>query len=458
MRPAGAAARDDRGRRPRPDRRAGRRRRPPRRRRRLAGQRRRAGGAATRPSTRCGTDRLVPFEENLRLRRPVRAGPARRRRARTRAGPADGARLGRPGGAAAGGRAGRGVAHVGPTAVPGLPAEDVLDLQLGVDPGADADAVRDALADAGFPAPARGRHPAGRVHAAADPGRPARAGTCARSGSPGWRAPLLLRDWLRAGATPVRRPATGAPSRRPRYPGRGRAAGPRRRDGVRRPGDAVARSVTLGVDAMDGRRRRRSRRPVRAARAGRDAATSIGEKGRERTGRSTAADCRRRPRPTTRPGRRTTRLDVDAATGRRATAGSTPDRSTAAAEPVAGRARPAAGRAARRLRRPLRGQLPAPGRPALRDHAGRRPRPTTRPGRLLPGLAASGPTIGRPPTRAWVRSVAVRSTIRSWRRAARPVRHRPPPRRTGDGDRAPHPAMLVRAAAGCRRPSAAPSC
>ena len=37
------------------------------------------------------------------------------------------------------------------TAVPGLPPEDVLDLQLGVASLTDADAVRRALADAGFP-------------------------------------------------------------------------------------------------------------------------------------------------------------------------------------------------------------------------------------------------------------------------------------------------------------------
>jgi dephospho-CoA kinase len=102
---------------------------------------------------------------------------------------------------------GRGVAHTGPTAVPGLPAQDVLDLQLGVDSLRDADAVRDALQDAGFPAHAghAPRTPADapgwpqRLHGSADPGRPARLHV-REIGSPGWRYALLLRDWLRSDA------------------------------------------------------------------------------------------------------------------------------------------------------------------------------------------------------------------------------------------------------------------
>ena len=73
--------------------------------------------------------------------------------------------------AAAAGDRGRAVAHVGPTAVPGTAAEDVLDLQLGVVDPADVDGLRDALADGGFPR--SDPRPAGR-HASADPGgRPA---------------------------------------------------------------------------------------------------------------------------------------------------------------------------------------------------------------------------------------------------------------------------------------------
>lgn len=143
--------------------------------------------------------RLVPFEANLRERRAVSAGPPRL------VGPdpdwpAAGARL-RARVAAAAGERGRGVAHIGPTAVPGLPAEDVVDLQLGVASLADADDVRDALQDAGFPwRPDLGRDdPAWpeRFHGSADPGRVVHLHV-REIGSPRWRSALLVRDWLRA--------------------------------------------------------------------------------------------------------------------------------------------------------------------------------------------------------------------------------------------------------------------
>lgn len=149
--------------------------------------------------------RLVPFEENLRLRRTVPGGQPRlvpydpdwvmaadRLRARV---------------AAAAGALGRGVAHIGSTSVPGLPAKDVIDLQLGVASLADADAARDALQDIGFPAnpdigwdngkPAGAAPMPKRYHGTADPGR--RTHLHIREvGSPGWRYALLFRDWLRA--------------------------------------------------------------------------------------------------------------------------------------------------------------------------------------------------------------------------------------------------------------------
>jgi dephospho-CoA kinase len=144
--------------------------------------------------------RLVPFEANLRQRRVAPAGPPRlaapdptwaEQAARLRA------RV-----AAAAGERGRGVAHTGPTAVPGLPAEDVIDLQLGVDSLADADAVRDAVQDAGFPRCPEPPDAPGwpvRLHGSADPARAVHLHV-REVGSPGWRSALLFRDWLRADA------------------------------------------------------------------------------------------------------------------------------------------------------------------------------------------------------------------------------------------------------------------
>jgi dephospho-CoA kinase len=153
------------------------------------------------------TDRLVPFEENLRLRRAVPGGAPRL----VEPDPEWAAQAGRlcaRVAAAAGGR-GRGVAHIGSTAVAGLPAEPVIDLQLGVASLADADAVRDALQDAGFPWRPDIDHdrpkPPGstpwpeRCHGSADPARPVHLHV-REVGSPGWRYALLFRDWLRADA------------------------------------------------------------------------------------------------------------------------------------------------------------------------------------------------------------------------------------------------------------------
>ncbi len=100
--------------------------------------------------------------------------------------------------------------HVGSTAVPGLAAKDVLDLQLGVEDMAAADRIAPLLAEAGFPAwpgavlrttpnprtrtrPAAGRSACTRN---ADPGRAVNLHVRA-VGSPGWRFALCFRDWLR---------------------------------------------------------------------------------------------------------------------------------------------------------------------------------------------------------------------------------------------------------------------
>lgn len=142
------------------------------------------------------SDRLLPFEQNLRLRRPAAPAP----RPTTAADPEWGAAGNRLAArvAVAAGERGRGVEHVGPTAVPGLPAPDVIDLQLGVASAADLDAVAEALLGAGFPrlAGTAAGEPA-RRHRSADPGRAVHL-QVREVGSPGWRAALLLRDWLRA--------------------------------------------------------------------------------------------------------------------------------------------------------------------------------------------------------------------------------------------------------------------
>ncbi|MGA5300614.1 dephospho-CoA kinase [Nucisporomicrobium flavum] len=99
------------------------------------------------------------------------------------------------------------VSHIGSTAVPGLPAKDLIDLMLAVPTLEQADKLADALADAGLPRRegewwdnARGlpgeTWPK-RLHGSADPGRPVNLHLRV-TGSPGWRFALLMRDHLRA--------------------------------------------------------------------------------------------------------------------------------------------------------------------------------------------------------------------------------------------------------------------
>ncbi|MFG1837623.1 dephospho-CoA kinase [Micromonospora sp. NPDC049175] len=98
--------------------------------------------------------------------------------------------------------------HIGSTAVPGLAAQDVIDVQVAVSSLTDADgALTDRLANAGFPrVPGQwwdDPRPAGsgrwekRLHGSADPARPVRLHV-RLEGSPGWRYALLMRDHLRA--------------------------------------------------------------------------------------------------------------------------------------------------------------------------------------------------------------------------------------------------------------------
>jgi dephospho-CoA kinase len=99
------------------------------------------------------------------------------------------------------------VDHIGSTAVPGLDAKDVVDIQLTVSSLDVADDLVGALADVGYP---RVEHISGdtphtddpalwqkRLHGAADPGRPVNVHVRV-DGWPGQQFALLFRDWLKA--------------------------------------------------------------------------------------------------------------------------------------------------------------------------------------------------------------------------------------------------------------------
>lgn len=153
-------------------------------------------------------DRLVPYEANLRARRraeratqPVLAEPdptwperADRLLARIRhaAGHDGTARI-------------RRIDHIGSTAVPGLAAKDVIDIQVVVDDLAAAAAVADALHPVGLVRMPDRWHDTARdgtehdkaMACNADPKSAANV-HIRPAGSPTWRDALLLRDWLRA--------------------------------------------------------------------------------------------------------------------------------------------------------------------------------------------------------------------------------------------------------------------
>jgi dephospho-CoA kinase len=90
--------------------------------------------------------------------------------------------------------------------VPGLPAKNILDLQLTVSTLDDADTLGDLLADAGFPRLAGdwcddaqdgdGTWPK-RMHVGADPRRPVNLHVRSME-TPAWRLALLFRDFVRA--------------------------------------------------------------------------------------------------------------------------------------------------------------------------------------------------------------------------------------------------------------------
>ncbi|WP_328392371.1 dephospho-CoA kinase [Nocardia sp. NBC_00416] len=157
-------------------------------------------------------ERLVPFEANLRGAVAVRPHPRVVEPVSAWAAQAERliARLHVVCGAAA-----QRIDHVGPTAVPGMPGRDLLDLQITVADLSAADDIRDALAAAGFPVvvgagaaetiAVPGDEHVGaaggseRVHGSADPGRPATVYVRA-AGTPAQQFALEFRDRLRADA------------------------------------------------------------------------------------------------------------------------------------------------------------------------------------------------------------------------------------------------------------------
>ncbi len=164
----------------------------------------------TRAVDRLWSQRLVPFEQNLRLRRPATRAirpvlvapdptwPQQADRVRARVV------------AVAGQRAHR-VDHIGSTAVAGLDAKDVLDLQVVVDDLAVAGDLADELVEAGLIArdgcwwddAADGSQPDKTLATNADPGRPVNC-HIRPADSPAWRETVLLRDWLRTHPEGVR--------------------------------------------------------------------------------------------------------------------------------------------------------------------------------------------------------------------------------------------------------------
>ncbi|TSD98044.1 dephospho-CoA kinase [Skermania sp. ID1734] len=179
-------------------------------------------------------ERLVPFEQNVRLHNVVEPAPelrqpnpdwavqAERLIARLRLVCADKALR---------------VDHVGSTVVPGLPAVDMIDLQVTVADLETADGLAPVLAEAGFPKiddvtedstePSLGGEVdpgvwALRRHGGADPARPVSIDLRV-AGWPGQQFALLLADWLRADATArddyaaLKRTASGAHATLPDY-------------------------------------------------------------------------------------------------------------------------------------------------------------------------------------------------------------------------------------------------
>lgn len=152
-------------------------------------------------------DRLVPYEANVRLRKP-RPPRSPRIDEYDETWPRQAERVIGRIRAAVGGQIVR-VDHIGSTSVPGLPAKDVIDLQIVVDDLAVADSFADTLSDAGFPraegewvddaTDGSGTWPK-RFHFGGDPGRPVNLHVRSPE-TPAWRLALLFAAWLRADDT-----------------------------------------------------------------------------------------------------------------------------------------------------------------------------------------------------------------------------------------------------------------
>lgn len=148
--------------------------------------------------------RLLPYAHNLRMRQraPWRpelmpadpTWPVQAQRVINRLAVACGSRALR-------------IDHIGSTAVPGLDAKDVIDIQVTVESLAVADTLADPLAGIGLPSvpgittddphDSDTAHWGKRIHAAADPGRAVLVHVRV-DGWPGQRFALIFRDWLRS--------------------------------------------------------------------------------------------------------------------------------------------------------------------------------------------------------------------------------------------------------------------
>lgn len=167
--------------------------------------------------------RILPLAHNIRTREVVRVPPELV--PYDPAWPEDARRIINRLEMACGAKALR-VDHIGSTAVPGMDAKDVIDIQVTVESLDVADQLVDPLTDVGYPRIEHitGDHPHDddatlwrkRVHGAADPGRPANVHLRA-DGWPNQQFALLFVDWLRANAgaredyTAAKRKALAAP-------------------------------------------------------------------------------------------------------------------------------------------------------------------------------------------------------------------------------------------------------